>query len=212
MLATAAAAAVVAAGARASTTLPSTTWLDKAGGYEITLPTEWKLVPRSKAGIEEVIAGLKKTKSAENTALEETYTSILDSSSGTKALSAYRFQAFAWPPDPDTPLLTEVSVGVIGDSATFGHSNLTTLGDEYASALAENTGSTIEAPRRVKLPEGTAEFVEGRIPAGSGLTNGVELYLIPHGLHVYELSFTADASLLPKATIFTEIAQDFRFA
>lgn len=205
-------AAALPATSGTAATLPSSTYLDKTGGYEITLPKAWRLIPRSETEIRSLIAELKRTKSDENAALAETYSAILASPTGLSGLSAYRFQAFAWPPDLATPILTEVSVGIVGDAKSYGRANLAALGDEYASALARNSGARIASPRRVQLPAGAAEFLEGTIPAGGGYVNGVELYLIPHGLHIYELTFQVDASLLAKATLFGAIAQAFRFA
>jgi hypothetical protein len=66
--------------------------------------------------------------------------------------------------------------------------------------------------RSSRLPAGPAELVVATIPAGEGLTNGVELYLIPHGKHLYELSFQIDARFLRQAAILASIAQHFRFA
>jgi hypothetical protein len=210
-LALACVAAFAGAAGAGARNLPSTTYVDRADGYEITIPAAWKLVPRSKEEVAAEIARLKKTRSAANAELASTYASILASPAGVTGLTSYRFQAFAWPVDASTPLLTEVSVGLVGNSKAFGHANLTTVGDQYANALSANTGSKILDPRRVRLPAGNAEFVEGTIPAGSGLATGVELYLIPHGTHVYELAFSVDATFLSQATLFTAIADHFRF-
>ncbi len=204
------AAASLASGAAAKN-VPSTTYVDKADGFAITVPTVWKLVPRSETALKAAITALKKSKSAENHALASTFSSILASAGGRSGLSAYRFQAFAWPADPGTPLLTEVSVGVVATSKAVGKSQLPALGDEYANAFASNAGSKILVPKAVTLPAGPAELVVGSIPAGGGLATGVELYLIPHGKHVYELSFQIDARALAQATLFTSMAQHFAF-
>jgi len=37
------------------------------------------------------------------------------------------------------------------------------------------------------------------------------MYLIPHGRRVYELAFGIEGSQLASATLFTSIAQHFRF-
>ena len=66
-------------------------------------------------------------------------------------------------------------------------------------------------PKVITLPAGPAELVVATIPAGEGLTNGVGLYLIPHGKHLYELSFQIDARFLRQAAILTSIAEHFRF-
>jgi hypothetical protein len=202
-----------AATAAATANIPSTTYVDKTDGFAITVPTTWKLVPRSTAALAAAIAALKKTKKPEQLALASTYSSIGATASGRTGLTAYRFQAFAWPPDITTPLLTEVSLGVVKTSRAYGSADLTPLGDEYANALAANTGSRILVPKTVRLPAGNAEFVEGTIPAGNGgLATGVELYLIPHGKRVYELSFQIDARGLSQAKLFTSIADHFAFA
>jgi len=202
--------ALGAAGASAKN-LPGLTYRDAAKGYEITIPAAWKLVPRSKAAVQAQIALLKKAKGSANLLLAGIYSSIIASPTGLKGLTTYRFQALAWPPDLSTPLLTEVSLGIVGTSTPEGKANLTALGDEYANALSANAGSKIDEPKTVALPAGNAELVEGTIPAGTGLATGVELYLIPHGKQIYELSFQIDARGLADATLFTAIAKDFAF-
>jgi hypothetical protein len=196
------------AGGAAAKNYKGTTYVDKSGGYRITVPTAWKLVPRTKAGIKATIADLKKKK---QTALADTYSTILADTSAAE-LSAYEFQAFAWPVDSATPILTQVSVGIVTTSHTFTAKDMTAIGDTYANQLAANKGSKITVPKEVKLPAGEAEYIIGTIPAGTGLANGVELYLIPHGKKLYELSFQIDASLLSQATLFTSIAQHFAFS
>jgi hypothetical protein len=204
-------AALGAAGVSAKN-LPGLTYRDAAKGYEITIPAAWKLIPRSKAAVQAQIAVLKKGKSASNHELADIYSSIIASPTGLKGLSIYRFQALAWPPDLATPLLTEVSLAIVKTSSAYTKpADLTALGDEYANALSANAGSKIYDPKTVTLPAGKAELVEGTIPAGGGLATGVELYLIPHAKHVYELSFQIDARGLAQATLFSAIAKDFAF-
>ena len=65
-------------------------------------------------------------------------------------------------------------------------------------------------PKTVTLPSGKAELIEAAVPIGGGVTNGAELFLIPHGKNLYELSFQIEASQLAKATLFTSIAQHFK--
>jgi hypothetical protein len=210
-LAVALALVAVLASAAGAKNQPGTTYVDKAGGYAITVPTTWKLVPRTVAELKAGIAALKKKKTQENTALASTYQSILDTPAGRSGLSAYRFQAFDWPTNPDTPILTEVSLGIVKLSRVYTKKDLPAVGAEYANALSANKGSKIVVPKVVTLPAGPAEFIEGAIPAGTGLTNGVVLYLIPHGKRLFELSFQIDATLLSQATLFTSMAQQFRF-
>jgi hypothetical protein len=202
------AAGSLAAGA-AATNQPGTTYVDQADGFSVTIPTIWKLVPRSKAAVTTEIAELKKKKA--DAELAATYTSIISTAAGVSGLTAYRFQAFEWPVDPDTPILTEVSIGIVKTAKAYGKKDLPAIGATYANALSAAKGSKVVVPKTITLPVGPAEFIEGTIPAGTGLDNGIELYLIPHGKRVYELSFQVDATLLGEATLFTAIAHDFKF-
>ncbi len=201
-------AAAAAAGAGAKN-VPGTTYVDNANGYSVTIPTAWKLVPRSKPALTALVAQLKKKKKKQTT-LASTYSSILSSQGGLNGLKAYVFQAFAWPAELGTPLLTEVSVGIVKTSKAYTTKDLPAIGAEFANALSSTKGSKIIVPKQVKLPAGAAEFIEGTIPAGTGLSTGVELYLIPHGKRLYELSFQIDARGLSQATLFTSIAQHFK--
>jgi hypothetical protein len=203
--------AVAAAPAAGAVNVPGTTILDKTYGYAITLPKTWQLVPRTPAALRSLIAALEARKSAEYHALAGTYRAILGSPSGVRGLSAYRLQAFAWPPDTATPLLTEVSLGIVTTSTVYGRAALAAAGTQYADALASNAGTRILEAKELELPAGRAELIEARVPAGGGLATGVELYLIPHGKRLYELFMSIDAHLLSQARIFTSIAQHFRF-
>ena len=201
--------ASVLAAAAAGKSQPATTYIDQAKGYSITIPRTWQLIPRTETQVRSLIATLHRKKST--VPLAETYQSILSSSAGRSGLSTYRFQAFLWPLDGSTPLLTEVSLGIVPTHTAYGRSALPTIGATYANALAQNTGSRVAVPKAVTLPAGPAELVVATIPAGEGLTNGVELYLIPHGKQLYELSFQIDARFLRQAAILTSIAEHFRF-
>jgi hypothetical protein len=202
--------AAALAGGAAAKTQPATTYVDQAKGYSITIPRTWELVPRSEVQVKAEIATLKKK--ASTVPLADTYESILSSAAGRSGLSTYRFQAFLWPMDGSTPLLTEVSLGIVSPNGKVDPKrDLPTIGATYADALASNPGAKVTVPKLVTLPAGPAELVEATIPAGEGLTNGVELYLIPHGKRLYELSFQIDARFLRQATILASIAQDFRF-
>jgi len=199
-------------GAAAAKSAPLYTWVDTADHYTITLPRTWALIPRSKTQIRALIAQLKAKKTNGDDALAATYGAILASPQGVSELSTFRLQAFPWPPDTATSILTEVSLKVTHTTLTDSATNLAMLGQQYATALRDSSGSKIDSPREVKLPAGEAEFIEGSVPAGGGLSNGVELYVLPHGSRLYLLSFTVDARLMAKATIFAAIAEHFTVA
>jgi hypothetical protein len=200
--------AAAIAGGGAAADRQGTTIVDKAQGYELTIPNTWKLIPRTKAQLEATIATLKKKK---ETKLAAMYASILSSPAGVSGLTTYRLQAFAYPQDPATPILLEVSLGIVPTTKAYGTKDLPSIGATYANALAANKGSKIYVPKQVKLPSGPAEFIEGTVPVGGGFSNGIELYLIPHGKKLYELSFQVDARLLSQATLFTAMAKAFKF-
>jgi hypothetical protein len=203
-------AAAAVAGAAAAKTQPGTTYVDAQYGYAITIPKSWKLVPRTLAGVKKQIADLRQKKATVD--LADVYASIISTPTGRSQLTTYRLQAFAYPTDPNTPLLTEVSVGIVKLPRVYTKKDLPAVGATYANALSAGTGSKITVPKTVSLPSGPATFIEGTIPAGTGLQNGIELYLIPHGKRLYELSFQIDATYLSHATLFTSIAQHFKLS
>src|SRR5262249_55747607 len=156
----------------------------------------------STARIKAMIAQLKEKKATLD--LADAYAQILSTSAGQSGLKAYVFQAFDWPQSPDTPIPTEVSVAITQAKKALTDKDLPGIGATYANELASSTGSKIRVPQIVKLPSGKAEFIIGTVPAGS-YTNGVELYLIPHGKRLYTLAFQIDARALASAKLFTSI-------
>jgi hypothetical protein len=197
--------AVAATGGAAN--VKGTTYVDKADGYAITIPSTWQLIPRTKAQVTALIAALKKKK---QTVLANFYAGILASKAGLSGINSYRFQAFDWPGSETQPVPVEVSLGVIKGKKAYTARDLPSIGAVFANAFAANKGAKVTVPKTVTLPFGKAEFIEASIPIGSGVQNGAELYLIPHGKTLYELSFQIEASQLKGATLFTSIAQNFK--
>jgi hypothetical protein len=200
--------AVVVVTGSSAANVKGTRWVDKAGGYTITIPKTWQLIPRTTAQVNTLIATLKKQK---KTALASFYKSILATTAGRTDLKAYRFQAFAWPDSETQPVPIQVSLGLVKTKTPVTTKALPSVAAVFANQLASNKGAKITVPKIVTLPAGKAEFIEGTIPIGGGIDNGLELYLIPHGKTVYELAFQIEASQLKTATLFTSIAQQFRF-
>jgi hypothetical protein len=200
--------AAVAATSTPAANVKGTTWVDKAGGYAITIPKTWQLIPRTTAGVNTLVATLNKQKKG---TLAAFYKAILATSAGRADLTAYRFQAFAWPDSETQPVPIQVSLGLVKTKTAVTAKGLPAVGAVFANQLASNKGAKITVPKIVTLPAGKAEFIEGTIPIGSGVDNGLELYLIPHGKTVYELAFQIEASQLKSATLFTSIARQFRF-
>jgi hypothetical protein len=208
-LAVAVVCAAALSGAAAGTNVPGTTYVDKTAGFRITIPKTWELVPRSVAQVKQVVATLKKKPATVE--LADAYASIIATAAGQSQITAYTLQAFEWPfLVGSTPILTEAYVLVVKTPKAYGKKDLKAIGDEFANALSANKGSKIVIPKEVDLPAGPSEYIIGTIPAGS-VTTGIEWYLIPHGKAVYELGFQIDSTGLSKATLFTSIAQNFRF-
>jgi hypothetical protein len=203
-------AATLAGGASAKN-VKGTTYVDSQYGYAITIPAAWKLVPRTVAEVKQYVAKYKKAKSTLD--LADAYASIVASAAGRSQIAAYKFQAFDWPGDfGETPILTQVYVGVVKVKTALTKKDLPAIGAQYANALSATPSSKIVVPKEVNLPAGPSEYIVGTIPAGSGVSTGFELYLIPHGKTIYELGFQIDSTLLSQATLFTSIAKNFRFA
>ncbi len=208
MLALAIAVAVVVASSSSAANVKGTKWVDKAGGYTITVPKTWELIPRTTAQVNTSIATLDKKK---QTALARFYKALIATSAGKDGLKAYRFQAFAWPDSETQPVPVQVSLGLARTKTPVTTKALPSVAAVFANQLASNKGAKITVPKIVTLPAGKAEFIEGTLPIGGGIENGLELYLIPRGKTVYELAFQIEASQLKTATLFTSIARQFSF-
>jgi hypothetical protein len=201
--------ALAVAAAAGAANIAGTTYVDKGGGYSITIPKTWQLVPRSVAQVNALVAKLEKK--ASTAELAAFYKQLTASPEAKKQLSVYRFQAFAWPDSEAEPVPIEVSVGIVTGKKAYTAKDLTAAGAVFANAFSSSKGSKVTVPKTVKLPVGTAELIVAEIPLGQGVENGVELYLIPRGKLLYELAFQIDASGLASAKLFTSIANEFRF-
>ena len=201
--------ALAAVAGAAGKNQPSTIYVDKAGGYAITIPTTWQLIPRTVPAVKALAAKLQRKSATKS--LAGYYRGIIASKSGLAGLKAYRFQAFDWPDSLDSPVPIEVSVGVVPTKTAFTASDLPAIGNEFARSFLANKGAKVTQPKTVTLPAGKASFFEGVVPIGAGFTNGIAMYLIPHGKRVYELAFGIEGSQLTSATLFNSIAQHFKF-
>jgi hypothetical protein len=201
--------ALILAGVGNAADLPSTTYADKAGGYTITIPKTWELVPRTVPLVKALAAKLKKTKST--VALGNYYLTLIATPQQQQELSIYRFQAFDWPASLNEPIPTEVSVGAVVDKSTITAKRLPSIGAVYANSLKATKGTKVLGPKTVQLPVGLAELIEAVVPNGNGVSTGIDLLLIPRGKILYLLSFKIEASLMSSASIFTSIAQHFKF-
>jgi hypothetical protein len=201
--------ALLVASTAGAANVAGTTYVDKGGGYSITIPKNWQLVPRTVPKVKALAARLAKKKSTAD--LGKFYMQLISTAQGRRDLTAYRFQAFDWPASLSQPIPVEASVGVVVGKKAYGPKDLPAIGAVFANAFASNKGAKVTTPRTVALPVGQASLVEAVIPVGGGVANGVELYLIPRGKLLYELSFQIESSQLPYAKLFTSIAEHFKF-
>jgi hypothetical protein len=200
---------VALAGSASATNVKGIVIYDKAKGYALTIPASWEPIPRTLAQVRSTIATLKKKKSTKS--LATYYQSIISTPDGVSGLGAYRFQAFAWPVSAGaSPLPTEVSLQVATLPKVLKASDFPALGAAYANNLAAQKGAKVTVPKIVKLPAGKAEYIVATVPAGEGLSYGFELYLIPHGKRLYNLTFQTDSRVLAQATLFKSIADQFK--
>jgi len=102
-------------------------------------------------------------------------------------------------------------VQVAKGSKPYTTADLVPAGRTYDSNLAQNKGAKISVPKRISLPAGPAQFITGTVPAGTGLEDGFELYLLIHKGKLYALKFDIDAVALAQAKSFRSIAEHFRF-
>jgi hypothetical protein len=205
-IAAAAAVAVLAFASTASAATPAQTkWIDKKEGFSVILPAKWFPVPRTVAAVNRTIASLKKQKKA---ALASEYSFYL-TAPGRAQLKDYVFQAFLDIAPSTDPIAPQFAVQVTKGAKPYTAADLPAAGRAYASALAQHKGAKISAPKQIKLPSGPAQFVTGTIPAGTGIADGFELYLLIHKGKLYALKFDIDASVLSQAKVLRSIAEHF---
>jgi hypothetical protein len=197
-----AASLVLAAGAGAATP-PAQKWIDKPDGFSVILPAKWYVVPRTTKAVQQTIAALKKQK---KTAVANEYGFYL-TAFGRQQLKDFVFQAFLDISPSTDPIPPQFAVQLTKGSKPYKPSDLTAAGRAYASSLAQNKGAKISVPKRITLPAGPAEFLTGKVPAGTGLADGFELYLLVHGGKLYALKFDIDAVALAQAKVFRSIAE-----
>src|SRR5262249_49885511 len=82
-------ASLLAAGAAPAKNQPSTIYVDRSGGYRITVPRTWQVVPPSAALVKQTITKLKKQK---KTDLAAAYSDMISTAAGRKELTTFRFR------------------------------------------------------------------------------------------------------------------------
>jgi hypothetical protein len=202
-------ASLLAAGQAGAKNLPSTIYVDKGGGYRITIPKTWQVIPPSLAAVKKKVAQLKKQKKAD---LASVYSSYISTASARKELSEFRFRAFMWPALP-SPVPTDVSLRIQPVSKTYKTADLPAIGASFAKNMS-SPGAKIAEPQLLKLPAGSAILITGTVPLPKefqGAKTGFTLVLLLRPGRLYMLSFRIDSRAAADAKIFTSIASLFRF-
>jgi hypothetical protein len=189
--------------------LPSTTYVDRGGGYRITIPTKWQIVPPSVAAVKAKVAQLNKRKQP---ALASAYNLYISTASARQELTQFRFRAFMWPALP-SPVPTDVSLRIEKVPTRYKVADLPQIGETFRRQLVA-PGSTVSQPRQVKLGSGQAIVLTGSVPLPSGYggaKTGFTLVIMLRPGRLYLLSFRIDSRAAKDANIFTSIADRFRF-
>ena len=202
-------ASLLVAGPVAAKNLPSTIYVDKSGGYRLTIPTKWQVIPHSLADVKKKVAQLKKQKKAD---LASVYSSYISTADARKELAEFRFRAFMWPALP-SPVPTDVSLRIQPIAKTYKVADLPAIGASFVENMA-SPGATISKPELLKLPAGSAILITGTVPLPKefqGAKTGFTLILMLRPGRLYMLSFRIDSRAAADAKIFTSIASLFRF-
>jgi len=178
------------------------TLVDKSGGFKLTIQKSWYLVPNSPASVQSIIVQLEKSNQA---GVGRVYAEIL----GTTDVRRFWFEAFDY--SALAAIQPTVTLGIARSTkALTSPASLVPLAAAVAKSFAATPQTTVTLETVVTLPEGRAAFVEATrgFPGSSSL---IEVYVIPHGTRLYQLSFATDAADSTDAASFAEIAQRFAF-
>ena len=200
---------LLVAGVASAKNLPSTIYVDKSGGYRITIPKTWQVIPPSVPVVKKKIATLKKQK---KTDLASVYSSYISTAAARKELTDFRFRAFMWPALP-SPVPTDVSLRIQPVAKTYKAKDLPAIGASFAKNMA-SPGAKIDKPQLLKLPAGQAVLITGTVPLPKefqGAKTGFTLILMLKPGRLYMLSFRIDSRAAADAKVFTSIASLFRF-
>jgi hypothetical protein len=188
---------------------PSTIYVDQSGGYRITVPRTWQVMPPSVAAVKQTITRLEKQKKTELAAF---YSDQIKTAAGRKELSTFRFRAFRWPLLP-SPVPTDVSLSITPIAKKYKQADLPAIGASFAKNL-RTPGATVAAPEMLKLKAGPAALITGTVPLPkpyTGVKTGFSLVLLLRPGKLYMLSFRIDSAVASQAKVFAAITSLFRF-
>jgi hypothetical protein len=169
----------------------------------VSIPTSWRTVPPTVAGVQALITQLRAQHQA---GLAAFYAGLIATPSARKQLLEYHFQAFEYVPSatqqPDFALaFARTSKALAADTAALGAS--------WAARYDQQPGTTITRTTVVSLPAGRAALVEG-VQTTPGLPKQqFEVYVLGRGSLLYTLTFRADAGTPGVVAAFAGIARRF---
>lgn len=172
---------------------------DRAGGYSIAVPVTWQVVPRSPSALDAIVARLRAEK---RTALAYQFAQIAAVRRATH--SAFRFQAFAWPP-PRGQVVPDVTVKIDPLSPGTTAAALPRIARQVSKTLAAAPTATANAPVAVRLPAGPAQRITGTAQISKTVRSRFALYLLVRGRRLYSVTFRGPATAVER-----EISRRFR--
>lgn len=201
LLVTAAVSATVAAAALAA---GWRTYHDAAGGYSIDVPAGWQVVPHTTADVRKLA---KRLQARHQDALAAQIEEIALSRRTQPAV--YRFQALQWPA-PKGATVPDVTVKVDTVART---ARLAAIATQLEKALGSPRGATVEPPRTVELPAGTAIRISGTTRLGPKLHSAYLIYLFLRPGRLYTVAFRCLAAQeRAEEPLFARIVARFRLS
>ncbi len=194
---------LVGSGAASAASGPWVTLIDRPGGFKLTIQKSWYLVPNSPASVQSIILQLR---NANQAGVARVYTEILGSSD----VRRFWFEAFDY--SALAAIQPTVTLGIARSTkALTSSASLVPLAAAFAKSFAATPQTTVTLETVVTLPEGPRRVRRSHagVPGSSLL---IEVYVIPHGTRLYQLSFATDAASSTDAVSFAEIAQRFAFS
>ncbi len=197
---------IACAGTASATSTPWARWTVPDGGFSITIPKSWFLVPNTVPRVE---ADIKRLAEENQAAVAQIYASMIATRQEREALARYRFEAFAFSTLPVTPT---VMVAIDHTTKALTH-DLGAIARSEARSGTANAQWHVADARVVSLPAGPAAYIDGTRPTPRGTVEFAD-YFVEHGSALYLLSLSADAKapdIGSLSTTFAAIARHFAF-
>jgi hypothetical protein len=188
-----------------------TTHRDQANHFRIAAPSQWVIIPGSRAAATKLATSLEKQNKVRQATLVRSYLADNYQSGENRILDGVQY------PIQTSPILTDFFL--VKDELPSGlKSNSNTLnliGDALFSGFVKQPGvhMTTRKPVHLKLPAGEAVLFSGTVPADGfgGRSTGFAFYsLLGNGKDEWQIEFRTDSrSLSRDGALFRRIADSF---